>query len=35
MKRFIVSVCVVVIALIALTFLTNGADVVRFVYRVF
>jgi hypothetical protein len=35
MKRFIISVGVVVIALIALTFLTNGADVVRFVYRVF
>jgi hypothetical protein len=35
MKRFIISVGVVVIALVALTFLTNGADVVRFVYRVF
>ena len=35
MKRFIISVVVVVVALIALAFLTNGADVVQFVYRVF
>ena len=35
MKRFIISVVVVVAALIALAFLTNGPDIVRFVYRVF
>jgi len=35
MKRFFVSVTIVVVGLIVLTFLSNGSDVVRFVYRVF
>jgi hypothetical protein len=35
MKRFVVSVVVIIIALVLLAFLMNGSDIVPFIYRVF
>jgi hypothetical protein len=35
MKRFIISVGVIIIVLIALAFLMKGNDIVPFLYRVF